>query len=109
MISLCEKKDWRGFLLSQRVPWQLVLNYRLFPSLVLASVFVLATVFLTLFFASRVLAFTALLVLATVFLTLLFAWHAVVFTVFLVLAAPFFADLNVLGAALLMGIQLRCY
>src|SRR5215469_16936646 len=72
----------------------------------LASIFVLATVFLTLFFAWR--ASVVLLLLAAPFFTLLFAWRAVVFTVFLVLAAPFFADLNILGAALGICLAVSC-
>ena len=79
-----------------------------FLAIFLASIFVLATVFLTLFFAWRVVAFVVLLVLAAPFFTLLFAWRAVVFTVFLVLVAPFFADLNVLGAALGICLAVSC-
>src|SRR5437879_1455369 len=81
------------FLLTDRVPVFLVIF--------LASIFVLAPVFLTLFFAWRAVASAVLLVLAAPFFTLLLTCRAaVVFTALLVLPAPFFTDLNVLDAAL---------
>jgi hypothetical protein len=93
---------------SSQTALNLFFSYSSAYFLILASILVLVTAFLTLLLAWRTLVSAIFLVLAAPFLTLLFVCRAVVFTALLVLAAPFFADLYVLGAALRICLAVSC-